>query len=134
MSTQRKTGIPYKESELFCFGPQRTFEEKALSQIAFPLGGIGTGTISMRGRGQLRDWEIFNRPGKGLNLPFSFFAIRTKEKGKDPTRDKLDGRARTPRASKCERCRDGQGRLWDNSEARSLDLFARGDYDCVLAH
>ena len=33
--------------------------------IAFPLGGIGTGTISLGGRGNLRDWEIFNRPDKG---------------------------------------------------------------------
>ncbi|MDR2304415.1 MAG: hypothetical protein LBE10_07500 [Treponema sp.] len=43
---------------------------------AFPLGGIGTGTISLGSRGDLRDFEIFNRPGKGCKLPFSFFAIR----------------------------------------------------------
>jgi uncharacterized protein (DUF608 family) len=33
--------------------------------LAFPLGGIGTGSISLGGRGQLRDWEIYNRPDKG---------------------------------------------------------------------
>jgi uncharacterized protein (DUF608 family) len=32
-----------------------------LREIAFPLGGIGTGTISLGGRGQLRDFEIANR-------------------------------------------------------------------------
>jgi len=70
--------IPYSEGELFDFGPQRTFKGQSLSQIAFPLGGIGTGTVSLGGRGNLQDWEIFNRPAKGLNLPFTFFAIRVK--------------------------------------------------------
>lgn len=31
-----------------------------------PLGGIGTGTISLSGRGGLVDWEIFNEPSKGF--------------------------------------------------------------------
>lgn len=46
-----------------------------LREIAFPLGGIGTGTISLGGRGQLRDFELANRPAKG-QAPFrSFFAL-----------------------------------------------------------
>ena len=46
-----------------------------LREIAFPLGGIGTGTVSLGGRGQLRDFEISNRPAKG-QAPFrSFFAL-----------------------------------------------------------
>jgi uncharacterized protein (DUF608 family) len=56
-------------------GSQRVFEGDSLKEIAFPLGGIGTGTVSLGGRGNLRDWEIFNRPGKGVNLPFTFFAL-----------------------------------------------------------
>jgi uncharacterized protein (DUF608 family) len=43
---------------------------------AFPLGGIGTGNVSIGARGELRDWELANRPDKGATLPFSFFAIR----------------------------------------------------------
>ena len=35
-----------------------------LTRIALPLGGIGTGTVSLGGRGDLRDWEIMNRPAK----------------------------------------------------------------------
>ena len=31
-----------------------------------PIGGIGTGTVSLGGRGDLRDWEIMNRPAKGF--------------------------------------------------------------------
>src|ERR1051325_10578891 len=37
----------------------RIFSQGELSRIAFPLGGIGTGSISLGGRGQLRDFEIF---------------------------------------------------------------------------
>lgn len=93
------TRIPYSDAELFCFGPQRTFEGEALSEIAFPLGGIGTGTISLGGRGQLRDWEIFNRPGKGFSLPYSFFAIKVKEKGKVPIARVLESRLLPPYTS-----------------------------------
>ena len=45
-------------------------------QVAFLLGGIGTGNISVGPRGELKDWEIFNWPGKNTKFPFSFFAMR----------------------------------------------------------
>lgn len=47
------------------------------SEAAFLLGGIGTGNVSIGARGEFRDWEIFNWPGKGQYMPFTFFAIRT---------------------------------------------------------
>ncbi|HEV8565599.1 MAG TPA: GH116 family glycosyl-hydrolase [Actinoplanes sp.] len=53
----------------------RSYPREA-SQAAFLLGGIGTGNVSVGSRGELRDWEIFNWPGKGNRLPFSFFALR----------------------------------------------------------
>jgi uncharacterized protein (DUF608 family) len=56
--------------------PGRIFQGAALSQIAFPLGGLGTGTVSLGGYGNLRDWEIFNRPNKGGVMPFTFAAVR----------------------------------------------------------
>lgn len=43
---------------------------------AFPLGGIGTGNVSIGSRGDLRDWELANQPDKGATLPFTCFAIR----------------------------------------------------------
>ncbi len=59
----------------------KTCDRDHIDKIALPLGGIGTGTISLGGRGNLVDWEIMNRPAKGYT-PFvgqqlgPFFAIR----------------------------------------------------------
>jgi non-lysosomal glucosylceramidase len=41
------------------------YDREHLTRIALPLGGIGTGTVSLAGRGGLRDWELMNRPAKG---------------------------------------------------------------------
>lgn len=56
------------------------YDQNHLRNIALPLGGIGTGTVSLGGRGELRDWQIMNKPGIGYstvtagnNAPF--FAI-----------------------------------------------------------
>ena len=63
-----------------------------LLNIALPLGGIGTGTVSLGGRGELRDWEIMNVPGKGYSTVVKgndapFFAIYTRdEQGKAKTK------------------------------------------------
>lgn len=72
-------------------GTQRVFEGESLREVAFPLGGIGTGTVSLGGRGNLRDWEIFNRPGKGVNLPFTFFALHCEEEGRPASVRVLEG-------------------------------------------
>jgi uncharacterized protein (DUF608 family) len=62
------------------------YDQEHLLNIALPLGGIGTGTVSLGGRGELRDWEIMNKPAKGYstvtvgnNAPF--FAIYAKPEG-----------------------------------------------------
>jgi len=77
-------------------GTWRVFRGEALRSIAFPLGGIGTGTISVGGYGQLCDWEIFNRPAKGETLPYSFFAVWMKEQGKEPIARVLEARRPPP--------------------------------------
>jgi len=71
----------YGRDALLASGPVRTFEGRSLGEVAFPLGGIGTGTVSLGGRGNLRDWEIFNRPGKGVHLPFTFFSMYVEQGG-----------------------------------------------------
>ncbi len=50
------------------------YDEKA-AQTAFLLGGIGTGNVSLGARGELKDWELFNSPGKGNSFPYTFFAL-----------------------------------------------------------
>lgn len=51
------------------------YDQQHLRRIALPLGGIGTGTVSLGGRGDLRDWEIVNRPAKGFSPRNTFFAL-----------------------------------------------------------
>lgn len=77
----------------------RTFSGRQLSQIAFPLGGIGTGSISLGGRGQLRDWEIFNRPSKGLNPAYAFASIWAQSGSAKPIARVLESRLLPPYSS-----------------------------------
>lgn len=53
----------------------RTFVGRQLEMIAFPLGGVAAGSLALGGRGQLCDWEIFNRPDKGRLAGYAFPAI-----------------------------------------------------------
>jgi uncharacterized protein (DUF608 family) len=43
----------------------KVYDMDHLVRVSLPLGGIGTGTVGLGGRGNLRDWEIMNRPAKG---------------------------------------------------------------------
>jgi len=68
----------YTHKELFDTGPQRRYGREA-TEAAFLLGGIGTGNFSIGSRGDLRDWELWNKSAKGQKLPYSFFAIALKD-------------------------------------------------------
>ncbi|MCA1596763.1 MAG: hypothetical protein LC772_10130, partial [Chloroflexi bacterium] len=76
--------------------PARSFTGESLREIAMPIGGIGTGTVSLGGRGQLRDWEIFNRPGKGRDLPYTFFSLWAMREGEPPVSRILERQALPP--------------------------------------
>jgi non-lysosomal glucosylceramidase len=65
---------------------------------AFPLGGIGSGNVSLGARGELRDWEIFNHPAKGTHLPNTFFAIRAQAAGAPAVARVLEGPLQPPHA------------------------------------
>ncbi|MCC7408690.1 MAG: hypothetical protein IT442_11510, partial [Phycisphaeraceae bacterium] len=58
-----------------------TYRGPQLREVAFPLGGIGAGCVSLEGRGSLRDWEIYNRPAKGTLLDFTFPVLWCQEEG-----------------------------------------------------
>lgn len=68
----------------------KRYEGAYLRRVALPVGGIGTGTVSLGGRGDLRDWEIVNRPAKGFT-PRAFFALWAKAEGKEAVTRCLEG-------------------------------------------
>ena len=75
----------------------KRYDNEHLKEVALPLGGIGTGTVSLGGRGELRDWEIMNVPARkystvtdGNDAPF--FAIYTKRPDEAPETRMLAGR------------------------------------------
>ena len=65
----------------------KTYEGEHLRRVKMPIGGVGTGTISLAGRGALVDWQLCNRPDVGYTPTCqhasSAFWLRTKD---------LDGR------------------------------------------
>lgn len=73
----------------------RSYDASAAA-LAFPLGGIGTGNVSLGARGELRDWEIFNQPAKGKSLPLTFFALRCQQAGRAPQIRVLEGPLQAP--------------------------------------
>jgi len=72
------------------------YDQDHLARIALPLGGIGTGTVSLGGRGDLRDWEIVNRPARGFAPQFTFFAISAKQAGGTSVTRVLEGPIEPP--------------------------------------
>jgi uncharacterized protein (DUF608 family) len=67
------------------------YDQNHLARIALPLGGIGTGTVALGGRGDLRDWEIVNRPAKGFKPKQTFFALYAKPAGSDAVTRCIEG-------------------------------------------
>lgn len=91
-------GNIYGNEELYHYG-SKTYSSDA-KELKFLLGGIGTGNISVGARGELKDWEIFNWPGKNTKFPFSFFAIWVNnEKMKHPVAKILESRLHPPYTS-----------------------------------
>ena len=67
-----------------------------LQEIAFPLGGIGTGSFCLGGRADFRDFELFNCPDKGCNPPYTFFAVRAQRPGEPAVTRILEGALQPP--------------------------------------
>ena len=76
----------------------KTYEGEFLRRVKMPMGGIGTGTISLNGTGGLVDWEIRNTPDKGYTPFYAIspcFALRTESKGGQVAARLLEGPVNT---------------------------------------
>ncbi|MEI6865751.1 GH116 family glycosyl-hydrolase [Flavicella sp.] len=78
----------------------KTYDQEHTGRIAMPVGGIGTGTVSLSGYGALIDWEIMSRPAKGFNPLYAgvqvinrtpFFSVYIKEEDKEGQALLLEG-------------------------------------------
>jgi hypothetical protein len=54
--------------------PARMYRGQHLESVAMPIGGIGTGSIWLDGRGRLGVWQIFNNLSE-TRIPDSYFAV-----------------------------------------------------------
>jgi uncharacterized protein (DUF608 family) len=62
--------------------PRFIYTGERRQYVAFPLGGIGTGSVSLTGSGRLIDWSIRNRPAIHQFNGYSHFAIKAEQDGK----------------------------------------------------
>jgi len=68
-----------------------SYDGDHLAQVAFPMGGIGAGCISLSGSGKLVDWEIFNNPNRGYQPFYSFLSVFAREAGGQPVFRVMEG-------------------------------------------
>ncbi|MCU1312300.1 MAG: hypothetical protein JWM54_57 [Acidobacteriaceae bacterium] len=74
----------------------RSFRGRQLQMISFPLGGVAAGSLGLGGRGQLRDWEIFNRPNQGFSPAYAFPSIWVQSGDGKPIARVLEARILPP--------------------------------------
>jgi uncharacterized protein (DUF608 family) len=77
-------------------GYPRRFRGRQLKMISFPLGGVAAGSLGLGGRGQLMNWEMFNRPNKGFRPPYAFPAIWAQAGSGKPVARVLESRLLPP--------------------------------------
>jgi non-lysosomal glucosylceramidase len=97
----------------------RVFKGEALKMLAMPLGGVAAGSLALGGRGQLRDWEIFNRPNKGYSPDYAFPAIWAQSGSDKPVTRVLEARILPPY--------EGQDGLGSNN-APGLSRLANAEF------
>lgn len=105
----------------------RVFRGASLKMISFPLGGVGAGSLGLGGRGQLRDWEIFNRPNKGFSPNYAFPAVWLQTGNAAPIAHVLESRILPPYEGE-----DGLG--WENAPGLTRLKSATFTGEFPLAH
>jgi non-lysosomal glucosylceramidase len=90
--------------------PRFVYNDQRQRYVAFPLGGIGTGSVSLTGSGRLIDWSIRNRPAIDQFNGYSHFAIKAERDGQFLSARVLNGPYEgTPTGSPSVRKFDGFG-------------------------
>src|SRR5579863_1523593 len=95
-STLHPPSVPNIDSTPRDVAFPRKFAGRQLRMISFPLGGVAAGSIGLGGRGQLINWEIFNRPNKGYRPSYSFPSIWVQSGGDKPVARVLESRIMPP--------------------------------------
>ena len=83
--------LPYTAEQLLSREIRDTCEGDSLGHVAFPLGGIGTGCISLAGTGRLTGWEIFNKENRRFEPLCSFLSVWAKAEGEKSVFKVLEG-------------------------------------------
>lgn len=79
----RPPRIPYSHDDLYAQTPHRTYTGEQLTHLAFPLGGIGTGALTLNGYGKVSGAGLFDETATGSALsapgaePAVVFALAT---------------------------------------------------------
>lgn len=111
----------------------KRYKGKRRNEIAFPLGGIGTGSVSLSGFGGLRDWAIHNRPNFDGPMPYTFPAIWARAGKEAPVCRVLRAPAPPPYAGlgggDPHDCGEGFPHM-DNCVFRGAFPFAEIDFAC----
>ncbi|MGC9342427.1 MAG: GH116 family glycosyl-hydrolase, partial [Bacteroidales bacterium] len=83
---ERKTDKP------LLIQPAISYSGDSLNNIAYPVGGIGTGNVLMGGRGNILEWEIFGKADQDELPPYmTFFAIHVDKGDGNPVNRVLEG-------------------------------------------
>lgn len=106
----------------------RSYDKDHLCSIALPLGGIGTGTVSLAGNGELREWRLNGMPltgseasGDPENAPF--FMIYARSGGSGAVVKALAGPA----------CAEGNQNSDGNTEMlHGLPRFTNASFDAAF--
>ena len=88
--------VPATDAESEAIQYPRVYRGLQRQLVGFPLGGVGAGSISLGGRGQLEEWWIFNRPDKGRQPKYAFPAIRVQTANRKPISKVLEARIMPP--------------------------------------
>ena len=105
----------------------RVFRGAQLKMISFPMGGVAAGSLGLGGRGQLRDWEIFNRPNQGFSPTYAFPALWVQAGSAAPIAHVLESRILPPYQGE-------SGLGWQNAPGLSRLKGATFTGEYPLAH